>query len=47
LDEIKECINKDKEMSKLGIEADFESLKAVKEKITELSSSYYELVPLS
>jgi len=44
--EISECIKEDIEISKEGIKADFDKLTAVKEKISELSSRYYELVPL-
>lgn len=45
--EIQEKINQDIEISKEGIKADFEKLTAVKETISELTSSYYELVPLA
>lgn len=44
--EISELIKEDIELSKEGIKADFDKLTAVKEKISELSSRYYELVPL-
>lgn len=33
-------------MSKEGINADYDKLSAVKEKVCELSSRYYELIPL-
>lgn len=45
--EIQECIKEDIEISKEGIKADFDKLTAVKEKISQLSSRYYELVPQS
>lgn len=45
--EIQEKINEDIEISKEGIKADFEKLTAVKEKVSELTSQYYELIPLS
>jgi Poly(ADP-ribose) polymerase catalytic domain/Poly(ADP-ribose) polymerase, regulatory domain len=45
--EISECIKEDIEISKEGIKADFDKLTAVKEKISELSSRFYELIPLA
>lgn len=45
--EIQECIKEDIEISKEGIKADYDKLQAVKEKISELSSRYYELIPLA
>ena len=47
LAEIKELVDKDIELSKEGIRADYDSLVAVKEHVSELSSRYYELVPLA
>lgn len=47
LTEITECIKEDIEISKAGIAADYDKLSAVKEKVSELSSRYYELIPLS
>jgi hypothetical protein len=44
--EIGEVIKEDIEVSKEGIKADFDKLTAIKEKISELSSRYYELIPL-
>ena len=44
--DIQECIKEDIEISKEGIKADFDRLTAVKEKVSELSSRFYELVPL-
>ena len=44
--DIQECIKEDIEISKEGIKADFDRLTTVKEKISELSSRYYELIPL-
>ena len=45
--EIKDTVDEDIEISKEGIRADFEKLTQVKEKISELSSRYYEIVPLA
>jgi hypothetical protein len=45
--EIQELVNKDTEISKEGIKADFDKLIAVKEKVAELSSRYYEIIPMS
>jgi ribosomal 50S subunit-associated protein YjgA (DUF615 family) len=45
--EIQEAINEDVEISKQGVKADFEKLIEIKEKISELSSRYYELIPLA
>lgn len=43
--DINEAVNEGTELSKLGMKADYESLLKNKEKISELSSSYYELIP--
>jgi hypothetical protein len=43
--EISETIKEDIEVSKEGINADYDILSAIKEKISELSSRYYELIP--
>lgn len=43
--DITEAVNEGIELSKLGVKADYERLIANKEKISELSSSYYELIP--
>ena len=40
---VKECI----EIQKEGIKAKYEELSAVKDKISDLSSAYYELIPMS
>jgi hypothetical protein len=45
--EIQELINEDIEISKEGIKADYDKLIAVKEKVAELTSRYYEIIPLS
>lgn len=45
--EIQSCIEEDQRISKEGINANYDELAAVKEKICELSSRYYELIPLS
>lgn len=45
--EIQECLNEDTELSKEGINADYDALTKVKEKLCELSSRYYELIPLA
>lgn len=45
--EIQEALKEDQELAKEGIKADFEKLTLVKEKISELSSRYYELIPQS
>lgn len=45
--EISETINEDVEISKKGIHADFEKLQAIKERIAELSSRFYEIIPLA
>lgn len=47
LSEIKDVVEEDAEISKQGIKADFDKLREVREKISELTSQYYELVPLS
>lgn len=44
---IKETVDEDIEISKLGLKADFEKLTEVKEKIAEYSSRYYELIPMT
>ena len=45
LGDISEAIKEDIELSKGGIHADFEKLTEVKEKISELTSRYYEIIP--
>ena len=45
--EIQELLNEDQQLSKEGINADYDKLAACKEKVCELSSRYYELIPLA
>lgn len=40
-------INEDAELSKQGVKADYDKLTAIKEKLSELSSRYYEYIPLA
>lgn len=47
LKEIQVEIEKDNELAKKGFNADLDALQAVREKQTELSSRFYELIPLS
>ena len=44
---IKEAVDEDIEISKEGIKADMVKLTEVKERISNLSSRYYELIPLT
>jgi ribosomal 50S subunit-associated protein YjgA (DUF615 family) len=44
--EIQEALNEDIQLSKEGIKADYDALASIKEKICELTSRYYELIPL-
>ena len=45
--QIKDVVDEDIEVSKEGLKADFEKLTFLKEKISDLSSRYYELIPLA
>ena len=45
--EIQDVIKEDQEVSKQGINADYDTLSALKEKLSELSSRFYELIPLA
>jgi len=47
LKDIQAEVEKDNELAKKGFNADLEALQAVREKQTELSSRFYELIPLS
>jgi hypothetical protein len=46
LAEIGEKVEEDQKLARLGTQADLTALAAVRDKISELSSRYYELVPL-
>ena len=45
--EIQESLKEEQELAKEGIKADYDSLVKVKERISELSSRFYELIPQS
>ena len=45
--QIKEAVDEDIEISKGGIKADLAKLTEVKERISELTSRFYELIPLT
>ena len=47
LKEVSFKIEEDEEISKNPMKADLDELMAVRDKIQELSSRYYELIPLS
>ena len=47
LRQIKEKVEEDAEISKQGLNVDYDALIAVREKLSELSSRYYELIPLA
>jgi hypothetical protein len=40
-------VDEDTELSKLGVRADLDKIIVVRERIAELSSNFYELVPQS
>jgi ribosomal 50S subunit-associated protein YjgA (DUF615 family) len=47
LKEIGYKVEEDQEISKQGFKADIDALQAVRDKISDLSSRYYELIPLA
>ena len=47
LKKISEAVDECIKIQSEGIKADYDELSAVKDKISELSSAYYELIPLA
>mmetsp|Transcript_17912 Transcript_17912/g.12895 ORF Transcript_17912/g.12895 Transcript_17912/m.12895 type:complete len:137 (+) Transcript_17912:1264-1674(+) len=45
--DLREVLDEDQRLQRLGLKVDYQELSALKEKISDMSSRYYELVPQS